>query len=86
MNDLVNQLKYPVDLYASEPSVNEIGEDCDVPKYLGTLWAGITPSSGKNVNIAGDMEGSEITYHFMYVYPYFKQRDRIQIYCRREEK
>ncbi len=25
-------------------------------------------------------------YHFMYVYPYFKQRDRIQIYCRREEK
>ncbi len=47
MNDLVNQLKYPVDLYASEPSVNEIGEDCDVPKYLGTLWAGITPSSGK---------------------------------------
>lgn len=111
MNDLVNQLKYPVDLYASEPSVNEIGEDCDVPKYLGTLWAGITPSSGKNVNIAGDMEGSEIThlfivrsavlpknlrepyfvfdgekYHFMYVYLYFKQRDRIQIYCRREEK
>ena len=47
MNDLVNQLKYPVDLYASEPSVNEIGEDCDVPKYLGTLWAGHNAVVGK---------------------------------------
>lgn len=25
-------------------------------------------------------------YHVMYIYPHFKQRDRLQVYCKREER
>jgi len=110
LNDLVNDLRYPVRLYGSKPDINELNEDCYTPEYIKTLWAGITPTSGKNTPLRGDVEGTEIThlfivrseamptkltepyfeyegekYYVKYIYPHFKQKDRLQVYCKREE-
>lgn len=65
MNKLINDLRYPVSLFASVPSKNEIGEDCLKPKHIKNLWASIVPISGKNTVLPGNVEGTEITHRFV---------------------
>lgn len=62
---LSNRLRNQVDLYGKIKIENELGEvDYDFAK-IKSIWAEITPQTGRTVTVVGNVEYEEVTYKFV---------------------
>ena len=56
------ELRERLEVWKAEPQTDENNETDYVPQKLRTIWANVTPSSGRTETLPGETERSQITH------------------------
>lgn len=64
-NDILERLRHRIDVFSRSESKTEFGELTYKYEKASTVWAEITPTTGKEIDIEGNSTGANITHKFV---------------------